>query len=161
MGGDFDHMSLHLQLSIDCIFVEPQHMVVIKKFLPKFKYDKSKVEEYQLALTISVGNLWVTDSIGHLGANGLANLLQQCVGATTKSIFGSKPSRRNFKKKHCQKPWFDTECRTMKHELKLWLKANPNSHVVKHQKNKLKKLLKRKIMFWETTRTQHMCVFSF
>jgi hypothetical protein len=36
--------------------------------------------------------MWVVDSIGHLGANGLTDLLQQCVGATIKSIFGSKPS---------------------------------------------------------------------
>jgi hypothetical protein len=41
-----------------------------------FKYDKSKVEEYQLALTISLRNLWVANLIGHLGAYGLANLLQ-------------------------------------------------------------------------------------
>jgi hypothetical protein len=46
--------------------------------LPKFKYDKSKVEEYQLALTMSLGNLWVIDSIGDL--DGLTNLLQQCMG---------------------------------------------------------------------------------
>jgi len=46
MGGDFDHMPLRLRLSIDYNLVEPQHMVVTKKFLPKFKSDKSKVEEY-------------------------------------------------------------------------------------------------------------------
>jgi hypothetical protein len=45
MGGDFDHRPLHLQLNFDYNFVEPQHMVVTKKFLPRFKYDKSKVEE--------------------------------------------------------------------------------------------------------------------
>jgi hypothetical protein len=32
----------------------------------------------------------------------------------------------------------------MKHELKLWLKANPDSHIAKQQENKLKNLLKRK-----------------
>jgi hypothetical protein len=62
-------------LSIDCNFVESPHTVVTKKFFPRFKYDKSKVEEYQLALTTNFGNLWVVDSIEHLGANGLANLL--------------------------------------------------------------------------------------
>jgi len=46
MGGNSDHKPLRLQLSIDCTFVEPQHTVVTKKFLPMFKYDKSKVEEY-------------------------------------------------------------------------------------------------------------------
>jgi hypothetical protein len=46
MGGDFDHKPLRLRLNIDCSFVEPQHMVVTKNFLPRFKYDKSKVEEY-------------------------------------------------------------------------------------------------------------------
>jgi hypothetical protein len=46
-----------------------------KKILPRFKYDKSKGKEYQLALTTSLGNLWVVDSIEHLGADGLANLL--------------------------------------------------------------------------------------
>jgi hypothetical protein len=40
-----------------------------------FKYDKSKVEEYQLALTTNLGNLWVANSIGHLGADGLVDLL--------------------------------------------------------------------------------------
>jgi hypothetical protein len=50
-------------------------VVGMKKFLTKFKYDKSKVKEYQLTLTTSLGNLWVIDSIGHLGANGLADLL--------------------------------------------------------------------------------------
>jgi hypothetical protein len=66
---------LHLQLNIDYSFVEPQHTVVTKKFLPKFNYDKSKVEEYQLVLIVSLGNLWVVNSIRHLGAHGLANLL--------------------------------------------------------------------------------------
>jgi hypothetical protein len=122
-------------------------MVVIKKFLPKFKYDKSKVKEYQLALTISLRNVWVVDSIGHLGANKLTNLLQQCVGATTKSTFGNKPSGGSCKERHYHKPWFDVDCRTTKCELRLWLKANPNSHIVKHQENKLKILLKRKRIF--------------
>jgi hypothetical protein len=77
MGGDSDHRPLHLQLNIDRSFVEPQHTVVTKKFfLPKFNYDKSKVEKYQLALTASLGNLWVADSIEHLGADESANLLQ-------------------------------------------------------------------------------------
>ncbi len=46
MGGNSDHMLLHLHLNIDCNFVEPQHTVVTKKILLTFKYDKSKVEEY-------------------------------------------------------------------------------------------------------------------
>ncbi len=46
MGGDSDHKSLCLWLNIDYSFVEPQHRVVMKNLLPKFKYDKSKVEEY-------------------------------------------------------------------------------------------------------------------
>jgi hypothetical protein len=46
MGGDSNHRLLHLRLSIDCTFVEPQYIVVTKKILPRFKYDKSKVEEY-------------------------------------------------------------------------------------------------------------------
>jgi hypothetical protein len=46
MGGDSDHMPLCLQLNINCTFVEPQHTTITKKFLPKFKYDKSKVEQY-------------------------------------------------------------------------------------------------------------------
>jgi hypothetical protein len=82
-------------LNIDCSFVEPQHIVETKKTLCWFKYDKSKVKEYQLALTISLGNLWVVDSIGHLGANGLANLLKECMGAVIESAFGNKLSRRN------------------------------------------------------------------
>jgi hypothetical protein len=75
MGGDSNHKPLHIWLSIDCSFVEPRHIVVIIKFLPRFKYDTSKVEEYQLALTMSLGNLWVVDLIQHLGADGLADLL--------------------------------------------------------------------------------------
>jgi hypothetical protein len=45
-------------------------MIIAKKFLPRFKYDKSKAKKYQLALTTSLGNLWVADSIGHLGETG-------------------------------------------------------------------------------------------
>ncbi len=75
MGGDSDHRPLCLQLNINCSFVEPQHMVITEKFLLRFKYDKSKAKEYQLALTTSFGNLWVVDSTGHLGVDGLANLL--------------------------------------------------------------------------------------
>jgi len=100
--------------------------------MPRFNYDKSKVEEYQLALTPSLGNLWVADSIGHLGADELANLLQQCVGAAAKSTFGNKSSGRSYRKRHCHKPWFDVDCRIAKCELRLWMKANPNSHAVKH-----------------------------
>jgi hypothetical protein len=121
--------------------------VVTKKFLPRFNYDKSKVEEYQLALVASLGNLWVVNSIGHLGGDKLVDLLQQCVGATTKSTFGNKPSGGSCRKRHCHKPWFDVDCRTTKRELRLWLKANPDSHVAKHQESKLKKLLKRKRLF--------------
>jgi hypothetical protein len=62
-------------LNIDYNFVEPQHTVVTNFFLPRFNYDKSKVEEYHLALTASLGNLWVVNSIGHLGADELADLL--------------------------------------------------------------------------------------
>jgi hypothetical protein len=91
MKGDSDHRPLCLQLSINCIFVEPQHIVVTKNFLSRFKYDKSKVEEYQLTLTTNLGNLWVANSIGHLGANGLTNLLQQYVGVVLESTFGNKP----------------------------------------------------------------------
>jgi len=76
MGEDSDHMPLCLQFNIDYNFVEPQHMVITKKFLPRFKYDKLKAKEYQLALTTSLGNLWVVDLIGHLGAYGLTHLLQ-------------------------------------------------------------------------------------
>ncbi len=47
MGDDSNHRPLRLLLNIDCSFVEPQHTVVTKKFfLPRFNYDKSKVEDY-------------------------------------------------------------------------------------------------------------------
>jgi hypothetical protein len=68
MGGDY--MPLRLRLSIDCTFVESQHIVVTKEFLPRFKYDKSKVQKYQLALIASLKDLWVANSIGHLGQMG-------------------------------------------------------------------------------------------
>ncbi len=160
MGGDFDRMPLRLRLNIDCTFVKSQHTVVTKKFLLRFKYDKSKVEKYQLALTMSFGNLWVTNSIGHLGADGLADRLQQCVGVATKSIFGNKPSGGSYRKKHCHKPWFDADCHIAKRELKLWLKANPDAHAAKHQESKFKNLLKKKRIFWEIARTQHMCMLA-
>jgi hypothetical protein len=110
---------------------------------------------------MSFGNLWVVDSIGHLGANGLVDLLQQCVGVTIESTFSSKPSGRSCRERHCHKPWFDVDYRIAKCELKFWLKTSPDSHATKHQENKLKNLLKRKRIFWETTRTQHMCALSF
>ncbi len=161
MGADSDHRSLRLRLNIDCSFVELQHTVVTKKFfLPRFNYDKSKVEEYQLALTTSLGNLWVADLIGHLGEDELADLLQQCVGVAAKSTFGNKCSGGSCRKRHCDKPWFDVDYRTSKRELRLWMKANLDSHAAKHQKSKLKNLLKRKRFFWETARAQHMCALT-
>jgi hypothetical protein len=131
-------------LNIDYTFVEPQHIVVIKKKLPRFKYDKSKIEEYQLALTTSLGNLWVTNSIGHLEVDGLADLLQQCMGAVAKSTFGNKLSGGSCRKRHYHKPWFKANYCIVKHEVKLWLKANSDFHTTKHQESKLKNLLKRK-----------------
>ncbi len=147
-------------MNIDCSFVEPQHTVVTKAFLPKFKYDKSKAQEYQLALIASLGNLWVVKSIGHLGADGLADLLQKCVGGATKSTFGRKPPGGSYRERHHHKPWFDIDCRTMKCELKFRLKANLDSHTAKHQESKLKNLIKRKKILWETTRVQHMCALA-
>jgi hypothetical protein len=137
MGGNSDHRSLRLRLSINCTFVEPQHIAVTKKFLPRFKYDKSKVEQYQLTLTTSLGNRWVTNSTGHLGVDGLIDLLQQCVGAAAESTFGSKLLGRRYKMRHCHKPWFDADCCTLKCELRLWLKANHDSHATKHQQSNL------------------------
>jgi hypothetical protein len=75
MGEDFEYRPLRLRLSIDCSFVEPQHGYNNKKFLLRFKYDKSKAKEYQLALMASLKNMWVTDLIGHMGANMLITLL--------------------------------------------------------------------------------------
>ncbi len=144
MGGDSDHKSLCLRLNIDCSFVKPQHTVVTNKFLLRFNYDKSKVEKYQLALAASLGNMWVVNSIGHLGVDELTNLLQQCVGATTKSTFGNKLSGGSYRKRHFHKPWFDIDCHTTKRELRLWLKANLDSHTAKHKKSKQKNLLKGK-----------------
>ncbi len=60
------------------------------------------------------------------------------MGVVTKSIFGNKPSGGSCKERHCHKPWFDTNYRITKRELKLWLKTNPDSHAVKHQESKLK-----------------------
>jgi hypothetical protein len=40
------------------------------------------------------------------------------------------------------------------------MKANFDSHAVKNQKSKLKNLLKRKRLFWETARAQHMCALA-
>jgi hypothetical protein len=68
------------------------------------------------------------------------------VGVATESTFGNKLLRGRCRKKHCHKPWFDVDCHTTKCELRFWLKANPDPHVVKHQENKLKDLLKRKII---------------
>jgi hypothetical protein len=45
-GEDSDHRLLRLRLNINYSFVEPQHTIVTNIFLPRFKYDKSKVEEY-------------------------------------------------------------------------------------------------------------------
>jgi hypothetical protein len=98
----------------------------------KFKYDKSKVEEYQLALTTNLGNLWVANSIRHLGVDELTDLLQQCVGVVTKFSFGNKLSKRCCRKRHCHKPCFDVDYRIVKREPRPWLKANPDSHAAKH-----------------------------
>jgi hypothetical protein len=122
-----------------------------------FKYDKSKAKEYQLALTTNLGNLWVADSIGHLGADGLVDLLQQCMGAAVEFTFGNKPLGGNYRERHYHKPWFDVDCRMVKRELRFWLKANLDSHATKHQESKFKNLLKRKRIFWEIARAQHMC----
>jgi hypothetical protein len=82
------------------------------------------------------------------------------VGVIEESIFGNKHLGESCRNRHCHKPWFNANYRIAKRELKLWLKANPNSHATKHQKNKLKILLKRKKILWETTRPQHMCAFA-
>jgi hypothetical protein len=45
--------------------------------------------------------------------------------------------------------------------LKLWLKANLDSHATKHQESKLENLLKRKKKIWEIVSAQHMCALLF
>jgi hypothetical protein len=95
---------LCLQWSIDYIFAEAQHIVITGKFLPRFKYDQSKVEKYQFALTTNLGNLWVANSTKHLGPNGLVDLLQQSLGVITKSTFGSKLSEGQCRKRYYHKP---------------------------------------------------------
>jgi hypothetical protein len=87
-------------------------------------------------------------------------MLQQCVDAAAESTFGSKPSGGSYKKRHCHKPWFNADYCTTKHELRLWLKTNLDSHTSKHQESRLKNLLKRKKISWEITRTQLMCALT-
>jgi hypothetical protein len=112
-------------------------MIKTKKKLPRFKYDKSKAEEYQLALTTNLGNMWVIDSIGHLGVNMLANLLHQCVGVVVESNFGNKPLGGSWRKRHCHKAWFDADYYTTKCELRLcvttplWAKCEDEAHTTK------------------------------
>jgi hypothetical protein len=55
--------------------------------------------------------------------------------------------------RHCYKPWFDADYHITKRELKLWLKANHDSHATKHQEKKLKNLLKKKNICWKIART--------
>ncbi len=62
--------------------------------------------------------------------------------------------------RHCHKPWYDSDYHIAKRELRLWLKANHDSHVAEHQQSNLKKLLKRKKICWETARAQHMCTLA-
>ncbi len=104
--------------------------------------------------------MWVVDLIGHLAADGLVDLLQQCAGVVAKSTFGNKPLAESCREKHCHKPWFDANCCITKRELGLWLKANPDLHVIKHHASKLKNLLKRKRVFWEIARAQHICALA-
>jgi hypothetical protein len=66
------------------------------------------------------------------------------VGVAAKSTFGNKPLGGSCRKRNCHKPWFDIDYRIAKRELRLWMKANLNSHVAKHQKSKFKNLLKKK-----------------
>jgi len=82
------------------------------------------------------------------------------MGVATKSTFGNKHLGRSCKKRHYHKPWFNVNYHTAKRELRLWMKANFDSHATKHQKNKLKNLLKRKRFFWETVKVQHMCALT-
>jgi hypothetical protein len=72
------------------------------------------------------------NSIGHLGAIELVDLLQQCVGVITKSTFGSKPLGGNCRERHYHNLWFHVNYRIAKRELRLWQKANPDSLAVKH-----------------------------
>jgi hypothetical protein len=82
------------------------------------------------------------------------------MGVTTRFTFGNKPLGGSCKERHCHKPWFDVDCRIAKCELRLWLKANLDSHATKYQESKLKNLLKKKRFFWETIRAQHMCALA-
>jgi len=75
----------------------------------------------------------------------------------TKSTFDNKPSGRSYKKRHYHKPWFDVDCRRAKHELRLWLKANPNLHVAKHQESKFKNLLKRNFFLGNCKSSTYVC----
>jgi hypothetical protein len=69
------------------------------------------------------------------------------MGVVRKSTFDNKFSEGIYKERHYHKTWFDVVCHTRKCELRLWLKANLDSHTVKHQESKYKKLLKRKKKF--------------
>jgi hypothetical protein len=60
--------------------------------------DVNKLEIGVQILTTSLRKLWVVNLIGHLGVDELIDLLQQCVGVATKSIFGNKPSRRSYRR---------------------------------------------------------------
>jgi hypothetical protein len=68
------------------------------------------------------------------------------VGVATESTFGSKFSGGCCRMQHRHKPWFDVDCCIAKRELRLWLKANHDSHATKPKESKFKILLKMKIM---------------
>ncbi len=83
------------------------------------------------------------------------------MGVATKSTFGSKPSGGSCREKHYHKPWFDTDYCTTKRELRLWLKANPDSHAVIHQESKLKKFIKKEKIFLRNYKSStYVCAYQ-
>ncbi len=90
-----------------------------------------------------------------MSAAALSELIHDNICMVANEVFGQKqpPSAHH----HYHKPWFDSECRVQKKQVRIFLKEHPDCELARHLQKKLKELLKHKKHTYEKLMGMQMC----
>jgi hypothetical protein len=139
--SDSDHRPLVLQFAViteplaTVMHADQPHMIC-------FKYNTALSNDYCTKLQDRISTINLNACIEDMSAAALSELIHDNICMVANEVFGQK--QPPLAHHHCHKPWFDSECRVQKKQVRIFLREHPDCELARHLQKNLKQLLKRK-----------------
>ncbi len=133
--SDSDHRPLVLQFAV---ITEPLAVVMHadQPHMIRFKYNPALSNDYCTKLQDRISTINLNACIEDMSVAALSELIHDNICMVANEVFGQKqpPSAHH----HCHKPWFDSECRVQKKQVRIFLREHPNCELARHLQKNLK-----------------------